>query len=109
MSTTSARLSWEFGASLGLHAGLLGIVILAQQLTPAQPLFKPADVMVLNAVALPKAITDWLPDKPMHTPEPITGETPDPAEIVPPTASDMVLKDDKAPETQGQKSHEKAR
>jgi hypothetical protein len=101
VSTTSARLTWEMGASLGLHAGALGIVLILQQCTPTTPLFKPEDVMIVQAVALPKSVNDWLPDKPMHTPDPPKGAVPDSPDVVPPTASDMVFPDDKAPKPKG--------
>jgi hypothetical protein len=39
VSTTSARLTWEMGASLGMHAGALGIVLILQQCAPTRPLF----------------------------------------------------------------------
>jgi TonB family protein len=97
------------GASVGLHAGALGIVLILQQCTRTTPLFKPEDVMVVQAVALPKSVNDWLPDKPMHTPEPIEGEVADSPEVVPPTASDMVLPDEDAPPPKGEKSREAER
>jgi TonB family protein len=109
VSTTSARMTWEVGASLGLHAGAVGLVLVLQTLTPTDPLFKPEDVMVVQAVALPKPVNDWLPDKPMHTPDPIVGQDTEAPEITPPTASDMILEDEKAPETKGTKSREKER
>ncbi len=101
MSTTSARLTWEMGASLGVHAGALGIVLILQQCTPNTPLFKPEDVMIVQAVALPKAVNNWLPDKPMHTPDPPKGQVADSPDVVPPTASDMVLHDEQAPKPKG--------
>jgi TonB family protein len=109
VSTTSARLTWEMGASLGLHAGALGIVLIAQQCAPSTPLFKPEDVMIVQAVALPKSVNDWLPDKPMHRPDPPKGEVADSPEVVPPTASDMVLEDEQAPQPKGEKSREAER
>jgi TonB family protein len=89
------------GASLGLHAGALGIVLILQQCTPTTPLFKPEDVMIVQAVALPKSVNDWLPDKPMHTPDPPKGQVADSPDVVPPTASDMVLHDEQAPKPKG--------
>jgi TonB family protein len=97
------------GASLGLHAGALGVVLLLQQLAPSTPLFRPEDVMMVQAVALPKPVNDWLPDKPMHTPDPVQGQVPDSPEVVPPTASDMVLKDEEAPPPKGAKTREAER
>jgi TonB family protein len=97
------------GASLGLHAGALGIVLITQQCAPSTPLFKPEDVMIVQAVALPKSVNNWLPDKPMHTPEPVKGEVVESPEVVPPTASDMVIHDEAAPKPEGENRAERDR
>lgn len=95
----------EIGASVLLHLLLFVALLLAGHSTrsPA-PLIDPSKVMQVQAVALPKQ-TRRLPDKPMHTPEPVQGSRTAKAPPPPPTASDMVYETSEAQKTKGGDIH----
>ena len=97
----SFRPTWEVGASLGVHALLAAALFVGEILTrpESKPLIDPTQIMMVQAVALPKQ-TSRLPDRPTRTPDapkvapaPEKSDTPPP----PPTASDLVLHKDDAP------------
>lgn len=94
------RPTWEVGASLGIHVLLAATLVATEYMSrPDEPLIDMSQVMMVQAVALPKQTTR-LPDKPMRTPDPpkaAPAPEPTPAVPVPPTASDMVLHKDDAP------------
>lgn len=98
------RPTWEIGASLGVHALLAAALIVGEVLTRPEdkPLFDPTQVMMVQAVALPKQ-TSRLPDRPTRTPDPPKAVAPEasPTPPPPPTASDMVLHKDDAPKPAG--------
>lgn len=94
--------TWELALSLFGHgAVVLGLFVGECMTRPDAPLIDPNKVMMVSAVALPKQVTR-LPQKAMHTPEAAPGAADDAAPI-PPTASDMTLHDEKAPEKSGRK------
>ena len=81
----------EVGLSLALHAAFVLVLFTAEGLTrPDGPMFDPDEVMMVSAVALPKA-TRSLPDKPMRTADPLQGAVKAKAPPPPPTASAMAL------------------
>lgn len=101
---TRFRPTWEVGASLGVHALLVAALIVGEVLTRPEdrPLIDPSQVMMVQAVALPKQ-TSRLPDRPTRTPDlpkvaaPEASPTPPP----PPTASDLVMHREDAPKPAG--------
>jgi TonB family protein len=91
----------EVGLSLALHAAFVLVLFTAEGLTrPDGPMFDPDEVMMVSAVALPKA-TRSLPDKPMRTADPLQGVVKAKAPPPPPTASDMALHKPEAPQVKG--------
>ncbi|RME24347.1 MAG: TonB family protein [Deltaproteobacteria bacterium] len=94
------RPTWEFAASVALHAAVVGaVLLLGGGDADDRPLIDPHDVMIVSAVALPKQ-TGRMPDKPMRTPTPPQGEAPVTAPP-PPQASDMALHTPEAPKPEG--------
>ena len=83
--------SWEVVVSLLGHGLLAFGISSGEHCTRPEPsLINPEDVMIVQAVALPKQ-TKALPDKPSRTPDPPQGEPEAPTPPPPPTASDMAL------------------
>ena len=95
------RPTWEIGASVAVHVLLLGLVWAGQFFNSDEVLFDPADVMAVQAVALPKA-NKRMPDRPTRTPPPPKGDTAKAkAPPPPPTASDMALRKKEAAPKRG--------
>ena len=97
------RPTWEIGASLGVHALIVGALFAGEMWTrPSKPLVDPEAVMMVTAVALPKQ-TSRLPDRPTRTPDPPKAAAPEaaPTPPPPPTASDLVLHKEDAPKPTG--------
>lgn len=96
----------DFGASLALH--VLAAILLVSVRTCGggdEPLFDADEVMMVQVVSLPKA-KGRLPDRATRAPAPAAG-APDAA--APPTASDMVFRDEEAEPNQGADSTDRRR
>ena len=90
------RPTWEIGASIAVHLLVVGVFAAGQMFGSSEPLFNPDDVMIVQAVALPKANTR-MPDRPTRAPDPPKGDkVTAKAKPPPPTASDMALRKKKA-------------
>ena len=105
------RPTWEIAASVGLHAAVVGAILLGSWMSPDPgPMIDPSKVMMINAVALPKSHSA-MPDRPTRTPDQPRAEkaekaapAPPPgadAPTPPPTGSDMALKSKDAPPVKG--------
>jgi TonB family protein len=97
------RPTWEIGASLGIHVGLIGMMWIGSFLDRnTDPLFDPRDVMLVSAVALPKSLSR-LPQRRERAPDPVRGhQKKADAPPIPPTASDMVRHDEDAKKHKGE-------
>jgi len=95
------RPTWEIGASIAVHVLIVGLVWAGQFWQRDDHLFDPKDVMLVQAVALPKSTTR-MPDRASRTPDPPKGDSAKAkAPPPPPTASDMALRKKDAPEKRG--------
>lgn len=97
------RPTWEVGASLGVHIGLIVLVWIGSMFDRNnEPLFNPDDVMMVSSVALPKA-TSRLAQRRERAPDPVRGHNKRAkAPPIPKTASDMVRHDKDAKQHKGE-------
>jgi TonB family protein len=103
------RPTWEIGASIAVHLLVVGVFAAGQMFGSSEPLFNPDDVMIVQAVALPKANTR-MPDRPTRAPDPPKGDkVTAKAKPPPPTASDMALRKKKAAPKKGLRNRTTAR
>lgn len=90
-------------ASLGLHGGVFGAILLSQLMRGApEPLINPDEVMEVSLMAMPKQTTNMV-QKATRTADPLEG-SPDATEPLPPSDAELALHTPDAPENQGDKS-----
>ena len=92
-----------------MHVLVVGLLAAGQMFETDKPLFDPADVMSIQAVALPRA-DRRMPDRPTRAPDPPKGDAMT-AKVKPPppTASDMALRNPKAAQKKGTTDRTSAR